>query len=418
MTCFWWFVAFVGGYALLGIISAVAGRKSAEERWARRKIECREALRKEREKRKKRKSSKSDLRGTIAVRCIDDNFKPESGGETLRLKRISISGVVVVPKPNQRARIRVALTDVTSKTGDPLPVFCMIPDLCDEEGLYRIDLPTTIPHWVSHVGDMVLGVIPLFALVCPAKGTRWLELTVVIVDAMDPGIVFTSGTTTFGFRQEVLGYMEIQKRTVAQERRIVSLAMAVSASDGFMDRNEATAVRQFFAKRYAGLDDTDVRKAKVTEALQETLAALEGGSEQPSEIIARLCQELAEDGDEVVAQTAYELCVQVVAADKSFDTNEGEALTYIAEHLDLPHDFVQETRDRILIGVDAGNVTDEQFMDIPPDLSSDEKREFLNQEYRKWRGLVTHKDPAIAEEAALRIKRIRKLRRKLNDDVG
>jgi len=354
----------------------------------------------------------------ISVRCIDDEFKPENNGDSLPLKKIAICGAILAPKPNQRVRIRIALTDVTSKTGDPLPVFCMIPDLSDEEGVYSVDQPTTIPYQISEMRDMVVGVIPLFALVCPARGTRRLRLSVEIVDAGDPKRVFKRGKTTFEFEQDVLGYTEIRERTVAQERRIASLALAVSASDGFMDRRESTVLRRFFAERYARLDDADERREEITEALQETLVELKEDLEDPSEMIARLCRELAEDGDEAAIQTAYELCVQVVAADETVDMREQGALAYIAERLDLPDEFVRETHERSLRIAMYDEVDDEQLIGMPSGLSDDEKREFLNKEYRKWRGRVTHKDPAVAAEATLRIERIRKLRRKLSNDIS
>jgi len=351
----------------------------------------------------------------IAVRCADDTFTPDSGGPSMPLKSISISGSIVVPKPNQHVRIKIALADITSSSEDAYPVFCMIPELCDEDGLFQFDQPTTIPYEFSEISDMVLGTIPLFALVCPAKGARRLRLSVVFVDAADPDRAFTFGTSTFSFVQDTLGYLEIQERTRARERQIASLALAISASDGHIDKRESAVIRRFFAERYARVDDTGERRAKVTEALKETLSRLKEVGESSSQVISELCVELAGDSDEAVAQTAYELCVQIVAADEVVDKREQRALSFIADQLELPEQYVREVHDRNLRMSMYDETEEEQLIGMPRDLSHEEKLEHLNAEYRRWRARVTHKDPEVAAEATLRLERITKLRRQLTD---
>ena len=55
------------------------------------------------------------------------------------------------------------------------------------------------------------------------------------------------------------------------------------------------------------------------------------------------------------------------------------------------------------------------LLEMPPGLSHQEKIDFLNREYRKWRLRVTHKDPEVAADASLRLERITKMRRELTD---
>jgi len=351
----------------------------------------------------------------VTIRCTDDKFTPESGGPPLPFKRVAISGSIVVPQPNQHVRIVIGLADVTASEDNAYPVFCMIPDLCDEDGLFHLEQPTTIPYQFSEVSDMALGAIPLFALVCPVKGTRCLKLSVALVDAATGDRVYTHGSSTFSFVQETLGYLEIQERTRARERQIASLALAISASDGHIDKRESTVIRRFFAERYSQVDDTGERRAMITEALQDTLARLKEKKENPSEVISHLCAELADDGDETIAQTAYELCVQVVAADEAVDRREQRALSFVAERLNLPDRYVQEVHDRNLRMSMYDEAEEEQLIGIPADLSHEEKLEYLNSEYRRWRARVTHKDPEVAAEATLRLERITKLRRQLTD---
>lgn len=358
------------------------------------------------------------IREGVTVRCMDDEFTPESGGPSLPIKRVAISGSIVVPQANQHVRIVIRLADITASGDDAYPVFCMIPDLCDEDGLFHLEQSTTIPYQFSEVSEMVVGAIPLFAIVCPAKGARRLRLSIVVVDAASRDLVYTHGSSTFSFIQETLGYLEIQDRTRARERQIAALALAISASDGHIDKRELGVIRRFFAERYSDADDADERRAKITEALQETLTRLKEKQETPSEVISHLCAELASDGDETIVQTAYELCVQVVAADEAVDRREQRALSFVAERLNLPDRYVQEVHDRNLRLSMYDEAEEEQFIGMPTNLSHEEKLEYLNSEYRRWRARVTHKDPEVAAEAALRLERIAKVRRRITDAVS
>jgi uncharacterized tellurite resistance protein B-like protein len=250
--------------------------------------------------------------------------------------------------------------------------------------------------------------------VCPVEGTRELRLSVAIVDAEDASSVFHSGSATFPFVQEFVGYEAVHERIRTRECHIASLALAVAASDFNVDSEESTVIRRFFSERFGGLHDEGRRRAKVAEALQDLRARLKARRETPEEAISRLCAEVTQD-DEASKLTAYELCVQVVAADKSVDPREQRALVLVAERLNLPGRYVQEIRDRHLRIAMYADAADDHLIGMPAGLSHDAKLEFLSSEYRRWRARVTHKDPGVAAEATLRLERIAKLRRRLTD---
>jgi len=329
--------------------------------------------------------------------------------------RVSISGAIIVPRPKEPVRFRVRISDVNDSSDDPYPVFCMIPDIADEDGVYAFNEPTEIPYQFSQVDDMPITAIPLFALAGPKKGLRRIRVTVAITPDYGMEPVFATGSTTFTFTQEAIGYIEIKERTKARERQIATLALGVSAADGRIDKRETAVIRRFFAERFTGRHDAEHGREKITQTLQETLNRLRSGQEKPSKLVTRLCNELREDGDPAVTQAAYELCVQIVAADEAVNKREQRTLAFIAQRLGLPEKFVREVQDRNVRLTMYEEVGDEQLVGMPVGLSDSEKREFLSQEYRKWRARVTHSDPKIAAEASLRLRRIAKLRGQLSD---
>lgn len=350
----------------------------------------------------------------LTVKCVDDQI-PTKDGSSLPIKKIIISGSLITPRENQPAVVRVALLDITDDPEDPAPVFCLIPDLCDEDGVFQVAQPTTIPYQFSEVSEMVVGAIPLFALVGPRKGQRKIRLLVHFTDLSSPLRIFAQGTTVFAYKQEAPGYIEIGERTKAHERQIACLALAISAADDHIDEREHTIIRRFFSERFAELDDAAERRKKVTEALQETLKILKERRLDAKTLIGKLCHEIQSDGDINVAQAAYELCVQVVAADEAVDPREQEALDFIARALSLSSEFVREVHHHKLSVIHYGEGQDEALIGMPAGLTPDEKVRFLNEEFRRWRSRATNKDPQVAAEATLRLERIAKMRGQLSN---
>ena len=351
----------------------------------------------------------------LTVHCSNGSFEPSVGGPSLAVARVSISGAIVVPHDNQPVQFRVRVADISEDSDDPHPIFCTIPELSDEDGIYVSDQVSEIPYQLSEVSEMPIAGIPLFALVGPRGGKRKIRISVAVTpnDEWEP--VFSIGSTEFTYTAEGVGYLELKERTEALEQQIAALALAMAAADGHIDKRELNVIRRYFSERFAGMETADNRRQKVTSTLQATLRQIRSDNEKPGRIIARLCNELHTDGDPSVAQSAYELCVEIAGADQTVGRREQKALDYIAERLELPDEFVREAHDRRLRLTMYGETREQDLIDMPQGLSDDEKRAFLNSEYRKWRARATHKDKQIAAEASLRLERITKLRAQLSE---
>jgi len=351
----------------------------------------------------------------LAVSCRDDVIHEKEGGRALSVVRVQVSGAIVVPRAPLAATLRVRIIDITDSTERPQPLFCVIPEMSDEDGLYRFDHAITIPYHCSEVANMPVTALPSFALVGPKKGSRRVRVVVAVTEAGTDDQVFAAGETTVTIKLDTTGYLEIAERTKAREKQIATLAIAVSGSDGHFDKRESAVIRRFFSERFAKCEDSSERRRGVTETLQQTLDQMQSGRASASELIAQLCAELASDDDEIVQQSAYELCVQVVAADEAVDPRESRCLKLVAEGLRLPREFVQATHERHLRLAMFDQIDDEQSIGMPAGMTREEKIEYLNGEYRKWRSRATHKDPKVAAEASVRLERITKLRGQLVD---
>lgn len=387
-------IIFVGIIVVRAVVEAIAGGDEKQE--ARRQIQER-------------------IERGLTVRCVDDTFTPADGSAPLPIKEVRASGSIIVPHDRYPATMRVRLSDVTQSESEPYPFFCLIDELSDEDGAYTFDQHFEVPYQFSEIDNMPLTGIPLFALVGPHKGKRKVRVAVGVTDRENVDQVWTIGETTFTFRQQEEGYVERGERTKRREHQIAMLALAISASDGHIDKRETTVIRRFFAEHYTGRDDAGERSASITRTLQQTLSEVKNGSEEPSQMIRRLCDEIREDDDPAISQTAYELCVQVVAADEGVDAREEQALTLIADRLALPEDFQREVREQNLRMSMYDEPEDEHLVGMPAGLSEQEKIDFLNKEYKKWRSRSTHQNPEVASEATLRMERIAKLRRQLSD---
>ncbi|MCS6897781.1 MAG: TerB family tellurite resistance protein [Nitrospira sp.] len=341
-------------------------------------------------------------------------MQPFDEGEPLPVKRIAISGVIGVPTRNHPVQFRVRLLDVTESESDPAPILCLIDQIADENGCFDFRQRTHIPYEFAEVIKMPILGIPLFAIAGPRRGRRRVKVLVAVTAEHSLEPVFAFGEATFTYEQQLLGYLEKHERTKAYEQQIATLAIALSAADGNLGAGEAEIIHRFFADYLEGQAEANRRHLEIQQAMDDAVARLRNKTETVSQVIKRLCAEMQADGDPTVAQVAYELCVRVVASDNKVHERERVALAYIARELNLPEQFVRETHERMLrISMYQDN-SDEKILGIPDRLSDDQKREFLNKEYGKWKARVTHKDPKVAAEASMRLEIIARVRSKLH----
>jgi tellurite resistance protein len=310
--------------------------------------------------------------------------------------------------------VKVVALDVTDDPNDPYPIFCSLDSQSDDDGLFQFERQIEVPYEFSSMTEMPVAVLPVFAFGLPKRGRRKLGI-VIAFQAVGGSRVYGHASCSCWHDQKRVGYLELEQHRQEQDRTVAMLAIAVCASDGHMDKAETTVIRRYFSERLANVSDAEKRRQKVTEVLQETATAIQSGSMLPADLIRSLSEKIRKEDDPTLSQVAYELCVQTVAADGKAAEQELRVLDQIAASLSLQPEFVRESHERHLRMSMYAGAADAALVGMPNGLSKEQKIEFLNNEFRKWRSRVTHQDPSVAADASARLERITRMRRELTN---
>ena len=340
-------------------------------------------------------------------------------GDAVDVYRIIISGTIVVPAPETKCDLIVEVADITHDMGDKddWPVLCLISDLANSAGLFESHEELTIPYAISTVKEMQILAVPVSALVFPKKGQRRARIRVSLTSTDGLAHVYCQGKTVILHQQDVYGYKEIAKRDIEADKAIVALALCLSAVDGHMVSAEADVIQSYCTNAFENLDKCEAAKRR--DAVNKTIRVFMQKRKSTGHIgtfWGRACDRIIEQYGARVSQVAYELCVRMVAADKNADDAEMSMLAETARRLDIPDELDRELRDRYFSVVMFREENHDDLLGMPNGLSREEKIEFLNREYQKWRQRVTHGDSEVATEAAFRVKKIAEARKRLEEE--
>ncbi|EDN70945.1 secreted protein [Beggiatoa sp. PS] len=352
----------------------------------------------------------------IDVRCIKRNEPiPELPGRTVELIRVSVGGQAIFPHENATVTYRVRLVDVTEGDQNPQPIICYIPELSDAEGIFTFDIEAELPYAFATFDNIELVQIPTEVIVAPKKGQRRIKVLVGITPSDSVEWFYVDGETTINFIQQTYGWMEFQEAVANQESKLATLALCFASINGIIGKPEATTIKKYFSELYTNAENVDTRKQKVNEAMKDTLARLKN-RQQPREVIQRICDELLRENSAPLSQQAYEICVRVAVADGKLESSKEEMLSYISGKLELAKEFVTEIHDRyisISMRQHNDNMSIFDILGMPIGLSKDQKLEWIQTQYRKWRNRVTNKDSKISAEASLMLGMLSKARTQL-----
>lgn len=334
------------------------------------------------------------------------------GGPEVPISRVLISGAVQVPRDRQRSAFIVSLMDITEGEDDEArPVLCGIDSMSDELGFFQSVREDVIPYRSATFQDLPAGVITDFALHAARKGQRRFRVMVRIVDADDHDRIFGFAWSSYSHTERDIGYEEWGEHQIKLERHVAEIGLAASIADGTFDREEFDVIGAFFKSRYRSREDREDLRTAVSAHLKETARALNDRTQTPGRLIRSAATVLRDDA--AASAAAFELAVRVVAADEQIKKEEDQILATIASALQLDDDTVRSIRERVIrieMFEDAG---DEVILGMPPGLSHKEKLKWLTDDYNRWRGRVSHQDPAIVAEATSRLERIARLRDQL-----
>lgn len=357
----------------------------------------------------------------LNVRCIKKNEPiPQQPGKTVELIRVSIGGQAFFPHDNATVTYRVRLIDVTDGDHNAQPMLCYLSELSDEAGGFTFDVTAEVPYSAVTFDDIELVNIPTETLVAPKKGQRRIK---VLVGITPPGSIdrfYIDGETTINFIQHTYGWMEFQEAVADQESKLAILALSFASVGGIIGKAEASTIKRYFSELYANSKNVDSRKQKVNETMKGTLDVLKNKQKKPRDLIHQVCDELFRENSAPLSQQAYELCVRVSVADEKLESLEEEILSYIAGKLQLPNDFVAEIHDRYISISSRQHNSAMSIFDVlgmPKGLTKEQKHDWIQTQYRKWKSRVTNKDPKVAAEASLMLGMLSKAKTQLSSET-
>jgi len=181
------------------------------------------------------------------------------------------------------------------------------------------------------------------------------------------------------------------------DKLTVQLAVLVSASDGVMDKTEGEVVQHWIKKRLSVETDAE-RAERIKNELNQ--AILQAGTKMGQPVdVPTICNRIVSEGVHAHRYDALELCLEVVGADGVAEDAEMAVIEQIAQHLEVDAARFKEMVEKALPVTMMANKDPDSVLGINPDMSKDEVRKLLSQQFRKWNSRVSHSDKAVREQA-------------------
>ena len=296
-------------------------------------------------------ASDHDWDGPLKLTWETYTHEPEEG-EPFEAYLLVMSGTVRVPMQRCPARITVTFEDTTDEGQEAVPVLCRLPRMMNSQGQMHLERSLVLEGTPAVLKGYPLALLPhsCVHLACGGERTVTMKLTM-------QGTEYYSDTTygvaelCVSMTQEMRGYDERAKSVEKGEASLATLAMAMCASDGHVDARETAVIQTFFRQQTGPDGDRGLVSKRVTDAMEDALSNFywQGGSQE--ENIERACAELKSLEDEALLEIAYELCLEVAAADTEVTQEERQALEQAGTSLGLSgeqRDLLEHQNDEML----------------------------------------------------------------------
>jgi len=258
------------------------------------------------------------------------------------------------------------------------------------------------PDWGSvggFIDEMIVG---------PYKGRRVLECFVFVCDANDPPnfkfnnvtnerSIIDMATCEYNYNFINTGYREIDKNRLRTQEIAIELAIGISLSDGSLDDDEGFTIRDWIAEIIN--NSNDEHQNEIKNLLNKALERGFDNYNSKKFNIDLLCKEVKEIASISEKYNLLELCLDVMAADGSAESNEMKYINQISNKIGIDYNEMTKLKDRRLVDIKiASNSEDnatsnnnslEITLGIDPEWSSEKKKSFVNKEFSKWNSRVS-----------------------------
>ncbi|UCC22690.1 MAG: TerB family tellurite resistance protein [Planctomycetota bacterium] len=311
---------------------------------------------------------------------------------------VEICGSLHAPSDMLNVAVLVFVRDVTDGISKAKQVRARVQqwqiegsgDFCYKAELGK--LPNANSLWTDWIS---VAQVPIEWMEFARKGERTLQFTVVMISA-ETGGQFDSTSCYFSYENFARGYIDLQENVQRAKTLAVALAFAVSAADKKVHEAEVSLIKEW-AGANIGVSGADTKsRRKFDKALEKTIKFFRKGNQiNPYKI----CREIAEIAPIAERYDILELCLRVARADGVAAAAEVALLRDIADWLELDGERFRTMMGKIL-PVGMHEVEDaETILGVHSDMSEEETRGRLTEEYRKWNARVTSFDPEVQDQA-------------------
>ena len=331
-------------------------------------------------------------------------------GTSITAYRLRVTGSFRLPAERCVVRVRVALLDVTDASGQAQPLMCDLEECSGDGGVLYIDREEMMQGRDVALSSHTVALLPIPSFRLPRNGARRVRVAVMLQGVeYFADTVYGTADCVISMTQSGPGHADIQDATREGQQDIARLAVAVCASDGDIDAREMEVIYRFFKQRNPLEADEEGLRGEVKDVLEDAVSEFywAGGSQEDN--IETSTERLAQRGDPVLSQVAYELCAAIVEADDEVTEDERAALVQVAGALRLDHDLTRDAERRVRQRSAFRWEVAAAYLGMRGGLTIEAKKQFLEEERLRQIAHQQDRSPRVQEEAVRRVARIDEL---------
>jgi uncharacterized tellurite resistance protein B-like protein len=276
-------------------------------------------------------------------------------------------------------------------------------------GVFRYESNSSnIPYYSASLNNRRLVFIPFDLVDFPKSGTRRIKCEFTILDAGLKGIQYGSTTTSFDLLIPKDGYLDkLEKRDRAYKTLII-LALLVAKSDGRIAMKEMSTIEKWIKEKFENKQQQ--RDLLITHArdVKESIKEENDIYDIKNEI-----KKFSSDASKKIIYEGLDLLVRIMSADLSHDSNEKAIIQDFIDQNNIPKDEYQKVFNKHIDASMVENEITEVELGITPNMTLDEKKKVLRQQYQLWSKKVTSSDEKVRRNAESMIEKIAQERAKL-----
>jgi uncharacterized tellurite resistance protein B-like protein len=325
---------------------------------------------------------------------------------------MKIRGSIHSPVTLTRTTVQVTIADITDGPENPQPVYgsskqWQLPDsqrfcFVTELGPLPASI-TTLANWTT-----IAQIDPNW-LNLPRSGKRTLQFSISIFGFDNP-VEVASSDCIFFYESPTPGFVDLLENTERSKILTVTLAFTVGCADGLLSDSEVELIRKWARRNINPTDNSDNAKKQLERALNRTITLLRSGNTINAE---RVCIELARIATLAFRLDIMEFCLLVAKTGGAVSRTKLDLLKNISNWLGIDKKEIISLIQKIL-PPDICEIQDiEMFLGVRSDMSSEQTRLMLNEQYKKWSARVTNFDPQVRRQAASMLRLIAQTRNQL-----